>query len=70
MVAIPSRKNFWRILMKHGRNIRARQTRMIGTTSRMSHGYKEERILVGCEDVSCEMIQSPPVLKTRPHREK
>jgi hypothetical protein len=23
------------------------------TASRMSHEYKEERILVGCEDVSC-----------------
>jgi hypothetical protein len=38
--------------MRHGRNIIARQTRMTGTTSRMSHVYKEERILVGCEDVS------------------
>jgi hypothetical protein len=37
--------------MRHGRNITARQTRMRGTASRMSHGYKEERIFVGCEDV-------------------
>jgi hypothetical protein len=26
---------------------------MRGTTSGISHGYKEERILVGREDVSC-----------------
>jgi hypothetical protein len=26
---------------------------MTGTSKRMSHGYKEERILVGCEDVNC-----------------
>jgi hypothetical protein len=30
-----------------------RQTRLIGTANGMSHGYKEERISVGCEDVSC-----------------
>jgi hypothetical protein len=53
MAVIHSCKNLWRILMKHGRNIMARQTRMRGTTSGMSHGYKEERILVGCVDVSC-----------------
>jgi hypothetical protein len=39
--------------MRHGRNISTRQTRMRGTASGMRHGYKEERILVGCEDVSC-----------------
>jgi hypothetical protein len=33
--------------------MRAKQTRMRGTANRMSHGYKEERILVGCKDVSC-----------------
>jgi hypothetical protein len=55
MAVICSCKKFWRILMRHGRNIRARQTRMRGTASRMSHG-NEERILVGCEDVSCEEI--------------
>jgi hypothetical protein len=53
MAVICSCKNFWRILMRHGRNIRARQTRMRRIASRMSHGYKEERISVGCEDVSC-----------------
>jgi hypothetical protein len=53
MAVIYSCKNFWRILMRHGRNNVARQTRMRGTTSGMSHGYKEERISVGCEDVSC-----------------
>jgi hypothetical protein len=47
-------KNFWKVLMRHGRNIIARQTRMRGTTSGMSHGYKEERIFVGYEDVSHE----------------
>jgi hypothetical protein len=26
---------------------------MRGTTRRMNHGYKEETILVGCEDVNC-----------------
>jgi hypothetical protein len=52
-MVIYSCKNFWRILMRHGRNIIARQTRMRGTTSEMSHGYQGERILVGCEDVSC-----------------
>jgi hypothetical protein len=26
---------------------------MSGTASGMSHRYKEERILIGCEDVSC-----------------
>jgi hypothetical protein len=41
-----------KILKRHGRNIRAKQTRMRGTTNGMSHGYKEEIILVGCEDVS------------------
>jgi hypothetical protein len=46
MVVICSCKTFWRILMRHGKNIRARQTRMRRTTSGMSHGYKEERILV------------------------
>jgi hypothetical protein len=44
--------------MRHGRNIIARQTRMRGTTSGMSHWYKEwykeERIFVGYEDVSHE----------------
>jgi hypothetical protein len=54
MAVIYSCKNFWRILMRHGRNIIARQTRMRGTTSGMSHGYKEERIFVGYEDVSHE----------------
>jgi hypothetical protein len=53
MAVICSCKNFWRILMRHGRNISSRQTRMRGTASGMRHGYKEERILVGCEDVSC-----------------
>jgi hypothetical protein len=53
MVVIHSCKNMWRILMKHGRNIRDRQTRMRGTASRISPGYKEDRILVGCEDVCC-----------------
>jgi hypothetical protein len=52
MAVIHSYKHFWRILMRHGRNIRARQTRMWGNTRGMSHGHKEERILVGCEDVS------------------
>jgi hypothetical protein len=41
--------------MRHGRNIRARQTRMRRTTSRMSPEY-EERILLTCEDVNCEEI--------------
>jgi hypothetical protein len=53
MAVIRSYKNFWRILMRHGRNITARQIRMRGTISGMSHGYKEKRILAGCEDVSC-----------------
>jgi hypothetical protein len=53
MAVICSCKNIWRILMRHGKNIKVRQTRMRGTANRMSHGYKEERILVGCEDVSC-----------------
>jgi hypothetical protein len=39
--------------MKHGRNIRARKTRMKGTVSGMNHGYKEERTSVSFEDVSC-----------------
>jgi hypothetical protein len=39
--------------MRHGRNIGTRQLRMRGAASGMSHGYKEERILVGCEDVNC-----------------
>jgi hypothetical protein len=39
--------------MRHGRNIRARQTRMRGTVIRMSHEYKKERILIHCEGVSC-----------------
>jgi hypothetical protein len=37
-------KNLWRILIRLGRNIKARQTRMRGTANGMSHGYKEERI--------------------------
>jgi hypothetical protein len=45
-------KNLWRILIRHGRNIKARQTRIRGTANARSHGYKEERVLVGCEDVS------------------
>jgi hypothetical protein len=39
--------------MSHGRNITDKQTRMRGNASRMSHVYKKERVLVGCEDVSC-----------------
>jgi hypothetical protein len=39
--------------MRHGRNIRARQTRMRGTARGMSHGYKEGKILIGFEGVSC-----------------
>jgi hypothetical protein len=39
--------------MSHDRNSRVRQRRMRGNTCEMSHGYKEERILVGCEGVSC-----------------
>jgi hypothetical protein len=38
--------------MRHSRNITAGQKRMRVTASRMSHGYKEKRILVGSEDVS------------------
>jgi hypothetical protein len=53
MTVICSYKNFWRTFIRHGRNIKARQTRMRGTANGMSHGYREERILVGCEDVSC-----------------
>jgi hypothetical protein len=53
MAVICSCEIFWRILMRHGMNITARKTRIRGTASGMRHGYKEERILVGCEDVSC-----------------
>jgi hypothetical protein len=53
MAVIHSCKNFWRILIRHSRNIKARQTRMRGTANEMRYAYKEERILVGCEDVSC-----------------
>jgi hypothetical protein len=53
MAVIHSGTNFWRILMRHGRNMTAKQTRKRGNTSGMIHGYKEERILVGCKDVSC-----------------
>jgi hypothetical protein len=38
MAIIHSCKNLWRILIRHGRNIKARQTRMRGTTNRMSDG--------------------------------
>jgi hypothetical protein len=37
-------KYFWRILMRHGRNLRARQTRMRRTSSGMSHGYNGKNI--------------------------
>jgi hypothetical protein len=53
MAVINSCKNFWRILMRHGRNIISRQIRMRGTSSSISRGYKEEGILVDCKDVSC-----------------
>jgi hypothetical protein len=52
MAVIRSCKNLWRILIQHGRNIKARQTRMRGTANGMSHGYEEERKSVDCEDVS------------------
>jgi hypothetical protein len=41
------------MLIRHGRNIKARQIRMRGTANGIRHGYKEERISVGYEDVSC-----------------
>jgi hypothetical protein len=44
MAVIYSYKNLWRILIRHGRNIKARQKRMRGTANGMCHGYKEERI--------------------------
>jgi hypothetical protein len=43
--------------MRHGRNIIGTQTRMRGNASGMSHGYKQESILVGCQDVSGERKQ-------------
>jgi hypothetical protein len=55
MAVIHFCKNPW-ILISHGRNIKARQTRMRGTASRMSHGYKEERISVDCEDVRAQQL--------------
>jgi hypothetical protein len=42
--------------MRHGRNTKARQTRMRGTASGMNHGYKEERISVDCEDVRAQQL--------------
>jgi hypothetical protein len=53
MAVICSCKTPWRILIRHGTNLKARQTWMRGTTNGMSHGYKEERISAGCEDGSC-----------------
>jgi hypothetical protein len=37
-------ESFWRILIRHGGNIKAIQTRMRSSANGMSHGYKEERI--------------------------
>jgi hypothetical protein len=56
MAVIHSCKNPWRIFMRHGRNTKARQTRMRGTASGMNHGYKEERISVDCEDVRAQQL--------------
>jgi hypothetical protein len=53
MAEIRSCENLWRLLIRHGRNLKARQTRMRGTANAMSHGYKEERVSVDCEDGSC-----------------
>jgi hypothetical protein len=47
MAAMYSCKKFFQILIRYSRDTRARQTRMRGTTNRMSHGYSEERILAG-----------------------
>jgi hypothetical protein len=54
MAVICSCKNLWRILIRHGRNIKARQTRMRGNHQWNQH--KEERISVGCEHVSCSAL--------------
>jgi hypothetical protein len=53
MAVICSCEKSLEILIRHGRNIKVRQTRMRGTASGLSHEYKEERILVGCKDVRC-----------------
>jgi hypothetical protein len=42
MSVICSCKNLWRILIRHGRNIKARQTRMSGTTNGMSIGTRRK----------------------------
>jgi hypothetical protein len=43
MAVIHSCKNLWKILIRHSRNIKARQTRMRGTANGMSHGYKRRK---------------------------
>jgi hypothetical protein len=53
MAVICSCKNLWRILIWSDKNIKARQTRMRAAAHGVSHEYKEESILVGCEDVNC-----------------
>jgi hypothetical protein len=55
MAVIRFCKNLWRIFISHGRNIKARQIRLRGTASGMSHVYKEERIS-DCEDVRAQQL--------------